>query len=374
MGPINTSRKNTTEAKEKKRILVLEPYYGGSHKRFLKELSSQLPYDFFFLTLPARKWKWRMRFSAPWCAEWLSNEDHRRYDAILCSTFVDVAAFRSLSPSWVNEVPVLTYFHENQFAYPVQIEDERDFHFGLTNYTTALASDSIAFNSEYNLRTFLAGAEQMVSKAPDMKLRGVGSLADRAVILHPGLDFSDFPEIRQRESDDGGEPVIVWNHRWEHDKGPETFFQTLYQLSDQGVGFRLIVLGQAFQRRPAIFSEARDRLAKKTIHFDYIPDRRDYLGMLTMGDVIVSTAGHEFYGYAVIEAVRMGCRPVLPDRLSYPELFPAEFLYGEGCLKEGLLAAMSHGRLAREKSRLLTDRFAWERVAGRYRDWIETFL
>ena len=43
-------------------VLVLEPYYGGSHKAFLKGLS-RLPYTFDFMTLPARKWKWRMRLA-----------------------------------------------------------------------------------------------------------------------------------------------------------------------------------------------------------------------------------------------------------------------------------------------------------------------
>ncbi len=46
--------------------------------------------------------------------------------------------------------------------------------------------------------------------------------------------------------------------------------------------------------------------------------------------IVVSTAWHEFFGISVIEAVRAGCRALLPRRLSYPELFPKEFLYDEG--------------------------------------------
>jgi hypothetical protein len=102
------------------RVLVLEPYYGGSHKSFLENLT-QLPFTFELMTLPARKWKWRMRLAAPYFAERLANSQ-QRYDRILCSTFVDVAAFRGLAPAWVRSVPVLTYFHENQFVYPMQVE------------------------------------------------------------------------------------------------------------------------------------------------------------------------------------------------------------------------------------------------------------
>ena len=39
-------------------------------------------------------------------------------------------------------------------------------------------------------------------------------------------------------------------------------------------------------------------------------------------DVVVSTADHEFFGIAVCEAVWAGAIPIVPNRLSYVELFP----------------------------------------------------
>lgn len=42
---------------------------------------------------------------------------------------------------------------------------------------------------------------------------------------------------------------------------------------------------------------------------------------------LLSTAAHEFQGLAVLEAVASGCLPVVPDRLAYPEIFPARFRY-----------------------------------------------
>jgi hypothetical protein len=44
---------------------------------------------------------------------------------------------------------------------------------------------------------------------------------------------------------------------------------------------------------------------------------------------VVSTAIHEFYGIAVMEAAYCGCRPLLPRRLSYPELYDETFLYDD---------------------------------------------
>ena len=31
--------------------------------------------------------------------------------------------------------------------------------------------------------------------------------------------------------------VILWNHRWEYDKNPESFFKLLFKLADQNIDF-----------------------------------------------------------------------------------------------------------------------------------------
>ncbi len=351
------------------RVLVLEPYYGGSHKTFLTQVA-RLPFAFTFLTFPARKWKWRMRLSAPYYAQQLRTSG-KRYDRILCSTFVDVAAFRGLAPPWVQEVPLLTYFHENQFAYPVQVEEERDFHFALTNMTTALASDAIAFNSVYNLETFLLGIEKLRKKSYDLKLEDpVGRIRAKAQVLPPAIDFTWIDEGETPEGEQA--PVILWNHRWEHDKNPEDFFRVLFTLDREGIDYRLIVLGQSFREAPPVFEKARQRLAPRILQFGYAASRQEYARWLRQGDIVVSTSDHEFFGMAVIEAVRAGCLPLLPERLSYPELFPGTFLYREGNLLPRLKEFLHRKqRLSKKEARELTERFSWDQLEPSYRHWLE---
>ncbi|MFC1534338.1 DUF3524 domain-containing protein [Thermodesulfobacteriota bacterium] len=347
------------------KVLVLEPYYGGSHKAFLDGLAIHLSADLDLFTLPARKWKWRMRLAAPYFAERLRDRSGE-YTSILCSTFVDVATLKALAPAWIHDVPLITYFHKNQFAYPVQVEDERDFHFALTNFTTALASDRIVFNSRYNQETFFTGCRDFIRRSHDMKVDyGLGAIGRKAIILSPGIDFSAIDQAPDRK-EESKYPVIVWNHRWEHDKNPGLFFEALYELDRKGFDFSVLLLGKSFQRQPVIFEKARERLAHRLIHYGYVKSRREYGKWLKKGDIIASTATHEFFGISVLEAVRAGCRPLLPNRLSYPEIFPKDFLYDDENFITRLIDILGRKRLSKEYSKELTEKYSWKSLAGEY--------
>jgi len=349
-------------------VLVLEPYYGGSHKYFL-EILKELPFEFEFLTMPARKWKWRMRFAAPYFAKMLSSAEGT-FDRVLCSTYVDVAALRGLGPKWLKENPILTYFHENQFAYPVEVEDERDMHFGVTNITTALASESIAFNSRYNLDSFLEGVRFISKASPDLQLDDpCTDIRNRSRILYPPVDFSLIDEVKDTEQEDV--PVVLWNHRWEVEKGPEKFFQSLYQLKGEGLEFKAVLLGGDYDNCPKVFEEARERLKDRIIFAGYVTDRREYARWLKKSTIAVSTSWNEFFGIAMIESGRAGCVPLLPKRLSYPELFPEEFLYEDDDLVDRLRELITlNKRLSQDRAREITRHYAKEAALNGFEDWI----
>ena len=362
------------------KILVLEPYYGGSHKQFLDNLQHVVNAEYTFLTLPARKWKMRMQLSAPWFIQCLEEMQlhEREFDTVLCSTFIDVSVFRALTQTlhgWNAETRYCTYFHENQFAYPNQRNAPSSRQYAAINFSTALASDSLAFNSQYNKNSFLDNCRKYLSYASDMKLSSlVQKLGEKSSVIYPGIDFSEIDGQREENSHTtrgNGPPVIVWNHRWEHDKNPDEFFAGLYHLKEKNIAFKLIVLGQSFISQPDSFTKAKDDFSEELLHFGYAENYKEYISMLLKGDIVVSTAMHEFYGISVIEAVRAGCCPLLPNRLSYPELFDSSYLYKDGGFKKALVEAVNTRRtLTKEQSRQMTEKFNWLSLTEEYHRWL----
>jgi glycosyltransferase involved in cell wall biosynthesis len=166
---------------------------------------------------------------------------------------------------------------------------------------------------------------------------------------------------------------VVWNHRWEHDKGPEEFFAALDRVDTMGVPFELVVVGESFGRTPAVFERARSRYGTRVVAWGYQESRRDYAAWLRSADVVVSTARQEFFGASVCEAVWCGAQPILPNRLSYPELVPddvrALVLYDTheelvGRLASALTTTRSAHVTARMREQVAG--LDWRRMAPRY--------
>lgn len=359
-----------------RRILILEPYFGGSHRQFLEGLSKTIDAEFIWLTLPARKWKMRMQLSALWFAEQIEKFGPEKgvFETVICSTFVDVAVLKAMLLRidwWDSDTRIVTYFHENQFVYPSRIDDRSMFQFTAINFLTAVSSDAVAFNSRFNMQTFLDGCTRYLKKAADMNLKSIlRHLQDKCQVIYPGMDLTLIDHSLSFKQDNE-KPIIVWNHRWEHDKGPVKFFNALYRLKKEEIPFALIILGESFKNSPSCFVEAKEKLADEIIHFGYADSYEEYIHLLSQGDVVVSSANHEFFGLAVIEAIRAGCRPVLPARLAYPELYEKRFLYNDKGLYSALKNAVLHPQtFSLEEGRIMTERFDWSRLKPQYEEFI----
>lgn len=91
---------------------------------------------------------------------------------------------------------------------------------------------------------------------------------------------------------------LVWPHRWEHDKNPKLLTETLLELHKRQVPFRASIIGENFQATPECFDGIQEKLGDKLCNFGFL-SRDDYLKCLLNGDIVISTAGHEFYGVSM---------------------------------------------------------------------------
>ena len=74
----------------------------------------------------------------------------------------------------------------------------------------------------------------------------------------------------------------------------------------------------------------------------------------------------------MLEAVRAGFLPVLPNRLAYPELFDPCYLYEEGQLYDRLSYLLTHNETLNEKDAVrLTSPYDWRNQAAAYGFWFD---
>lgn len=305
-------------------VLALEPWYGGSHRRFLDGLAAHSAHAFRFATMANRYWKWRMQGGAVTLAAKAREVADEGFapNVLFASSMVNLPAFLALTRDLFADAPVVLYFHENQLTYPLRDGETRDLTYAYINYLSALAADRVVFNSAFHRDEFFEALPELLRRFPDYThLRTAQRLRDKSRVLHLGLDLAALDAHAGRKRD-GNPPIVLWNQRWEHDKNPEAFFRTMNRLDDAGCRFRLILAGERFEVQPPAFETAFQRYADRILHYGYAEDLAEYAGLLHRADLVVSTARHEFFGIAVMEAVRCGCHPLLPGRLTYPELIP----------------------------------------------------
>ncbi|KAM7408006.1 hypothetical protein PAMA_003643 [Pampus argenteus] len=361
-----------SESGESPSVLLVEAFYGGSHKQLIDLLKAHVCGCSAF-TLPAKKWHWRARTAALHFSQTIPSCPS--YRVLFSSSVLNLCELVALRPDLARLKKVL-YFHENQLVYPVRKDQDRDFQYGYNQVLSCLVADVVVFNSAFNMDSFLSSISSFMKKIPDHRPRDLDQLIrPKCVVLYYPIQFPNVTRllprhkclrrpaepshvddlIRQQgdqqhrpnepqslrpeegdlhessyepDNDRQMKPLhIVWPHRWEHDKNPELLFSSLIKLKQKGFKFHLSVLGETFTDVPEVFLEARRLLDSHILHWGFLSDKDNYLAVLCQADVVVSTAKHEFFGVAMLEAVHCGCYPLCPKALVYPEIFPAEYLY-----------------------------------------------
>jgi len=96
----------------------------------------------------------------------------------------------------------------------------------------------------------------------------------------------------------------------------------LIVLKNKNIDFNVAFLGECFNKTPDVFLKAKKHLKNNIVHFGYVEDQAEYIDWLYKADIIPVTSHHDFFGVSIVQAICAGCTPLLPKRLSYPEILP----------------------------------------------------
>jgi len=364
----------------RRKILLLSAYDAVSHQHWRKGLVATFPeYDWTVLTLPPRHFAWRIRGNSLSWAYGQRELLESGFALIIATSMTDLSALKGMVPL-LADVPSLLYFHENQFDYPESGNEFGSVEPQITSIYAALSASRIAFNSDYNRRTFLAGVATLLKRLPDHVPKGIATiLSEKSTLLPVPLDdtWGKLPSLR------GERFTLLWNHRWEFDKAPERLFSALLRLREMGIDFRAHIVGQQFRKAPQVFERCRQDLAGHIGAWGFVADEDEYRRLMQQSHVVISTSMHDFQGLSILEAMASGCIPLVPDRLAYPEFIPSSCRYhsfADDEEKESLALADALAQLAaqyqtgRFQDAPDVSRLFWRKMKDRYKSEIEALL
>ena len=381
-------------------VLLVSPWHGGSHGAWADGLARHSRHRVHLVTHADRHWRWRLRGAALTLADQAAVvvAEHGPPDVVLATDMVDLAAFLGAARRSLGDPAVGLYLHESQLVRPTgspptsarrrrsagssggAAGPRPDDEVVLANWRSMAVADAVFVNSQHHLDQLVGALPAFLAEAPDHPHGDrVDDVLARCEVLPVGCELAALLDGERGSTappvgDDA--PLVVWNQRWDHDKDPVAFLRVVRGLAREGVPFRLALAGENRREDPQEFRAAVDELGDRVVHHGHL-DAEAYRRLLLQGDVVLSTAVHEFFGVAPVEAMAAGCVPLLPDRLSYPELVPPSFhdavLYGARPADRlrSVLVDLPAARARVTGLREAMARWSWEVLAPRYDEAVD---
>ncbi|XP_063017637.1 glycosyltransferase-like domain-containing protein 1 isoform X8 [Melospiza melodia melodia] len=318
-------------------VLLIEPFYGGSHKQLMDLLQEELQEDCVLCTLPAKKWHWKARTSALYFMQTVPTSS--KYRILFASSVLNLAELAALRPD-LGKLKKVLYFHENQLAYPVQKCQERDFQYGYNQILSCLVADVVVFNSAFNMESFLKSIGKFMKLIPDHRPKDLEKIIrPKCQVLYFPVRFPDVSRFMPEHKLARLDKVIGVKrngdaYQSEGLPGQEES-RAVMETSDAHLESGLCepqpglcttqheglpspaaapVQAEAPQSTNPCQGEDKQRL---TFNLSNILSGLDYQ----------QRPLHIAWPHRWIEAVYCGCYPLCPKALVYPEIFPAEYLY-----------------------------------------------
>ncbi|XP_004405845.1 PREDICTED: glycosyltransferase-like domain-containing protein 1 isoform X3 [Odobenus rosmarus divergens] len=315
-------------------LLIVEPFYGGSHKQLVDLLQEELE-DCVLYTLPAKKWHWRARTAALYFSQNIPISE--QYRILFASSVLNLTELAALRPD-LGKLKKILYFHENQLVYPVKKCQERDFQYGYNQILSCLVADVVVFNSVFNMESFLTSIGKFMKLIPDHRPRDLESIIrPKCQVIYFPIRFPDVSRFMPKnktthlqkililKGDGGTAPSMALPFQQEQ-KGSENLLKNSNSESgpcnaapQENLGSSLTQESDWRTCNSSDNSSSHDQ--ENTQNTTFNP--RDISG----GIDDPQRPLHIVWPHRWLEAVYCGCYPLCPKDLVYPEIFPAEYLY-----------------------------------------------
>lgn len=360
-------------------ILLLDPFHTGSHAHWSSELTTGLnqrgQLHIELRTMKGKHWKWRMLGSASAFASTIRKSDPLP-DAILTTDMMDVSALRGQLPSQWRTIKIIQYFHENQLTYPwsptdPDARDGANRIYGFLNIQSALAADAIWFNSRHHKEQFLLAVRLFLAAMPDFKLpHAIETIENKSTVIPIGIHDMPHPDLQRLMTRPVSEPpVLLWNHRWEYDKGPDRFHDTLKALQRDNFHFQLVLLGQMFERMPPAYKAIQESFNHVILHSGWVEDPSEYQTWLSKCDFLIHEPRQEYFGISVLEAMQSGVAPIVSKGHAYDNWMPDPFLRQPSVsLIQQMRSIASKMTENRDNAMKCAQTFQWKTILDCYED------
>jgi glycosyltransferase involved in cell wall biosynthesis len=199
-----------------------------------------------------------------------------------------------------------------------------------------------------------------------------GELAGRMRVVGLPIDLSRLERARRDRATD--HPVVVFNHSMTRAKRPERFIAELPAIfSASNCRVVMTRASQSDERYGPLLTKVSDKFPRRLVLGEHLAVD-SYYGVLWEASVQVSTASHEGFGIATLEAMAAETYCCVPRIGGYPELVG---VVGDGLYEPGdslagkVLAVVGDDRKRSAVAAALAERareFSGEAVAARVRE------
>lgn len=227
--------------------------------------------------------------------------------------------------SHLYNIPVFIYgvWHagsstNNDFAQPMHMWS-RDFEIGFLNLC-----NGIFVGSQYSKNAL---AERLLyHTSPDVAESIIKRIYDIGMPLN-------YPLLQQYSSSEKKD-IIVFPHRPDPEKNPDIFIDLVRNLSVIWDRFEqcqfVFCTSKKEYKSSDSFINAQIGIIKKDFPNVQVLDnltKEDYYRLLGEAKLMVSTTSEENFGYCAVEAMALGCAPLLPNDFSHPELVEKDYTF-----------------------------------------------